>query len=127
MARKVTRYRSKVTGKYISRAQWLRDRRTSVRARERYVKGERKPQGKSKLQQLLKRAGDKPVIVRKKYKNRKMRKPTYIEIVYVRGAIQSIKVGRNEYKDKRDFKNLKALVDAATEYDPKTEGPKKGV
>jgi hypothetical protein len=109
--KKVTRYRNKSTGRYISKAQWMRNRASSRRAKERFVKGERKAQ--TPLQKLLGLAGNKPVIIRKVYKSKKHRKETHIEITMLKGTIKKIKVDYREYTRRNDIEALRSLIDHA--------------
>jgi hypothetical protein len=111
MPRKVTRYRSKTTGQYISKAQWLRNRSSSIRQRERYVKGVRR---KSLLQRLL-ASTKKPVIVRLMYKNKKIRKAVHLEVTYVNNEITQVKINRTSYTRLKDIEAFSSLIAASTE------------
>jgi hypothetical protein len=113
MPRKVTRYRDKATGQYISKAKYRANRARSLRQRERYVKGERRKL--SELQKLLKSvAPTQTVIIRKVYKSKKQRKETHIEIEMKGGVIKKVRIGHREYTRQNDIKALRALLDAAS-------------
>jgi hypothetical protein len=112
LPKKVTRYRDKKTGRYISKLEYLRNRPRSLRKRERWVKGTRKTK-QSMLEKLLDQAGKKPVIVRKVYKSKKHRKSDHLEIIYVGHVIKQVKVNHRVYTRPKDIEALLPLINAA--------------
>jgi hypothetical protein len=109
MAKFTKRYHSRKTGRYISKADWIKEGKKGKAKREKIGKGKRLPKPTKPIAEPGAVKGE--VIERLKYQSRN--RNLDIEVFSVDGKIKSIRIGQRTYRQRSSIIQLSAIIEGA--------------
>jgi len=118
VAKKLTHYRDRKTGLYVTKAKWARAKargsKRYVRSKEKYVKPTKRRGTLPKPVPPIPPGGAGRVVERLKYQGQD-RKRFDLEIVSDGGKVKSVRVNGRKYTGRADFRKLADLIEVARE------------